>query len=122
MYRFVQLAVAEGKNISEDTEMISAVCANTNESNIHPRDESVLVPTVITNVGIASSCGNVTSGASLGNLRLDNTTPETKSFGILSEITNPADTEILSNGGQQQVKKGTVYVFVCYISSLVFFI
>ncbi|CAM0956965.1 unnamed protein product [Alopecurus aequalis] len=100
--RLEELMVADAKNRSEDTEMISAVCADNNE-NFHPSDESAVVPTVITNVGIASSCtGNVTSGASLGNLRLDNTTPETKSFGTLSGTTDLADTEILGNSGQQQ--------------------
>ncbi|KAM0924938.1 hypothetical protein ACQ4PT_004534 [Festuca glaucescens] len=97
--RLEELMVADAKNSSEDTEMISAACANNDESNIHPSDESAVVPTVITNVGIASSCtGNVTSGASLGNLRLDNTTAETKSFGTLSGTTDLADSEILSNG------------------------
>lgn len=103
--------VADAKNSSEDTEMISAVCADNNESNIHLSDESAVVPTVIINVGIASSCtGNVTSGASLDNLRLDNTTPETKSFGTLSGTTNLANAEIPSNCGQQQVTKATVQV------------
>ncbi|XP_047045799.1 protein RRP6-like 2 [Lolium rigidum] len=109
--RLEELMVADAKNSSEDTEMISVACANNDESNIHPSDESAVVPTVITNVGIASSCtGNVTSGASLGNLRLDSTTAETKSFGTLSGTTDLADSEILSNGRQQQVAKATVQV------------
>ena len=117
MYRFVQLMMTDAKNSSEDTEMISTVCANNNESNFHPSDESAVVPTVIANVGIASSCtGNVTSGASLGNLRLDNTLPETKSFGTLSGTTDLADTEIMSNGGQQQVKEVPCLLdFLCCI-------
>uniref|UniRef100_A0ACD5TP73 Uncharacterized protein n=1 Tax=Avena sativa TaxID=4498 RepID=A0ACD5TP73_AVESA len=109
--RVEELMVADAKNSSDDTEMISAVCADNNGSNIRPSDESAVVPTVITNVGIASSCtGSVTSGASLGNLRLDNTTPKTKSFGTLSGTTDLANTEIPSNGGQQQVAKATVQV------------
>jgi exosome complex exonuclease RRP6 len=121
MYRFVQLMVADAKNSSEDTEMITVACANNDESNIHPSDESAVVPTLITNVGIASSCtGNVTSGASLGNLLLDSTTAETKSFGTLSGSTDLADSEILSNGHQQQVKKNCLYLCLLFFFCCIF--
>lgn len=119
MHHFVQLMAAEAKDGSEDSEMIPAVDADSNESNLQLIAEPDVAPTVITNVHTASFCmGNVTSGASLGNLQLDNITPETKSFGALPGATGQADTVIPSNGGgQQQVRKS--FAFVCYISSAV---
>lgn len=109
--RLEELMAAEAKDGSEDTEMIPAVDADNNESNLQLTDEPDVAPTVITNVRTASFCtGNVTSGASLGNLQLDNITSETKSFGTLPGATGQADTVIPSNGGQQQVIKATVQV------------
>lgn len=106
-------------NSGEDTEMIPAVNADNVESNVDPSDESAVVPTVITNAATASHCtGNVASEASLGNLQLENITPETKSSGTISGVTGPADKEVLSTGGQQQEK--SVYICVCCISYLVF--
>lgn len=107
--RLEELLVADAKNSTEDTEMIPAVNADNIESNFVLSDGSALVPTVITNVVTASS-GNVTSGASLGNLQLGNITPETKSLVTLSGPTGLADTEVLTNSSQQQVAKAKVQV------------
>ncbi|KAE8794589.1 protein RRP6-like 1 [Hordeum vulgare] len=107
--RLEELMVAEVKDGAEDTEMISAVDADSNESNLQ-LIEPVVAPTVITNIHTSFCTGNVTSGASLGNLQLDNVTPETKSFGALPGATGQADTVIPSNSGQQQVIKATVQV------------
>ncbi|VAH15874.1 unnamed protein product [Triticum turgidum subsp. durum] len=110
--RLEELMAAEAKDGSEDTEMIPAVDADSNENNLQLIAAPDVAPTVITNVHTASFCmGNVTSGASLGNLQLDNITPETKSFGALPGATEQADTVIPGNGGgQQQVIKATVQV------------
>jgi exosome complex exonuclease RRP6 len=99
---FVQLRTTNVKN-SQDIEMIRAVDADNNED---PSDELAVVSTVVTADGTASQyMETVTSEASLRGMRPEDITSETKSSGTSSGLTGSADNEILSNGGQRQVRK-----------------
>lgn len=99
---FVQLRTTNVKN-SQDIEMIRAVDADNNED---PSDELAVVSTVVTADGTASQyMETVTSEASLQDMRPEDITSETKSSGTSSGLTGSADNEILSNGGQRQVRK-----------------
>jgi exosome complex exonuclease RRP6 len=99
---FVQLRTTNVKN-SEDIEMIPAMDVDNNEDL---SDEPAVVSTVVSADGTASQCmETVTSEASLQDMRPEDITSETKSSGTSSGLTGSAVNEILSNGGQRQVRK-----------------